>query len=439
MVAMSQKEKNYTDMSHDKASNFDTAQPALNPQSPEFSMTDWLDTATALRNLSPSGSAKKKLSVCFANLTVHGSGRDEYLRTFGNYPLAPFNAFRKRASHYKRPRILHSIDGIVGEGEMLLVLGRPGSGCTTLLRTIAGDIHGLRVEDESALNYRGRSLSSNKDVKSIDFIMVGIPSRVMRGELQGDCIYTAETDVHFHELTVSQTLEFAVNACSSPGFLPGLSKEKQDATILEFLLQAFNLRSIRDSKIGNELIRGISGGEKRRVSLAEAFTTWSTLQCWDNSTRGLDSATALSFVRLLRGYTLEFGAGVLMSVYQASETMYAQFDKVTVLYEGRQIFFGSCVEAEAYFLSLGFCRPENATTPDFLTAVTHPSEAVRLIIPGREGHVPRTASEFRDVWIKSENFRKLQEDIKAYNEDFVFSGPHLDSFRSVRRKEKSSL
>ncbi|KAL1602372.1 Multidrug resistance protein [Paraconiothyrium brasiliense] len=433
---MSQKEKDEADI----VSNFDTAQPALDPQSSEFSIPVWLDTVTTLRNSSPSGVANKRLSVCFANLTVHGSGtNNEYQRTFGNYPLALFNALKNRTSQNERPKILHSIDGVVGEREMLLVLGRPGSGCTTLLRTIAGDVHGLSVEDESALNYRGRSLFSNNAVQSIDLRMPGIPSQVIRSELQGDCIYTAETDVHFHELTVSQTLGFAVNACSSPGFLPGLSREKQDANILEFLLRAFNLRSIRDSKIGNELIRGVSGGEKRRVSLAEAFTTWSPLQCWDNSTRGLDSATALLFVRLLRNYTSAFGASVLMSVYQASESIYAQFDKVTVLYEGRQIFFGSCVEAEAYFLSIGFRRPENATTPDFLTAVTHPSEAVRLVVPGWEDHVPRTASEFRDVWVKSENFRELQEDMKAYNADFAFSGPHLDSFRSARRKEKLSL
>lgn len=159
LVALPQKEKDEADNSYDEVSNFDTAQPALDPQASEFSIPVWLDTVTALRNSSPSGVANKRLSVCFANLTVHGSGtNNEYQRTFGNYPLAAFNALKNCTSQNKRPKILHSIDGIVGEREMLLVLGRPGSGCTTLLRTIAGDVHGLSVEDESALNYRGRSL-----------------------------------------------------------------------------------------------------------------------------------------------------------------------------------------------------------------------------------------------------------------------------------------
>ena len=92
--------------------------------------------------------------------------------------------------------------------------------------------------------------------------------------------------------------------------------------LADAVLSMFNLSHVANSKVGDELLRGISGGERRRLSIAEAFIGGSPLQCWDNSTRGLDSATALTITQLLKNSTRISGSTALMAVYQASQPLY---------------------------------------------------------------------------------------------------------------------
>jgi len=84
----------------------------------------------------------------------------------------------------------------------------------------------------------------------------------------------------------------------------------------------------------------VSGGEKKRVSIAEAMLSRAKIASWDNSTRGLDSSTALEFGRALRIATDTFEGAAVASLYQASENLYELFDKVCVIYEGRMAYFG---------------------------------------------------------------------------------------------------
>ncbi len=84
----------------------------------------------------------------------------------------------------------------------------------------------------------------------------------------------------------------------------------------------FGLSATKDTKVGDYLIRGVSGGERKRVSIAEAFLSGTTIQCWDNSTRGLDSATALEFVKTLRVSSNLMGATSIVAIYQASQAAY---------------------------------------------------------------------------------------------------------------------
>ncbi|KAL2291221.1 hypothetical protein FJTKL_13860 [Diaporthe vaccinii] len=137
----------------------------------------------------------------------------------------------------------------------------------------------------------------------------------------------------------------------------------------------FRLEGAYETKVGNAIIRGISGGEKRRTSIAEAFVARAQFQCWDNSTRGLDSFTARRVIDLLRASTSSNQSTVAVSLYQASEGMYKSFDKVMLLYEGRQIYFGPIESAASYMISL-----ERASTADFLTSMTNPNtdDALRL-------------------------------------------------------------
>lgn len=259
----------------------------------------------------------------------------------------------------------------------------------------------------------------------------------MHNEFRGDCVYTAENDVHFPELTVEETLDFAVRTRMSRVPFPGRSHDEQAQHFREVLLRLFKLQSARSTKLGNELIRGVSGGERKRTSIAEAMAGWSAFQCWDNSTRGLDSATALDFVRTMRLMASTSGSSSVMSVYQASEAMYQEFDKVSVLYEGQQIFFGRCDEAKAYFSELGFWCPANVTTPDFLTSLTQPVEAKSLVRPGWEDRVPRSSDDFRQAWLNSQHWLRLLQHIEEYEQEFPCGGESLAAFRRARAIEKS--
>lgn len=97
-------------------------------------------------------------SVAFRNLTVFGFGTStDYQKTFANYPLAYLSRLRILFGRTRKVRIdiLKDFEGLVARGEILLVLGRPGSGCTTFLKTLAGQTHGLHVDDGSDINYQG--------------------------------------------------------------------------------------------------------------------------------------------------------------------------------------------------------------------------------------------------------------------------------------------
>lgn len=261
----------------------------------------------------------------------------------------------------------------------------------------------------------------------------------MRKELRGECVYTAELDVHFPELTVEQTLDFAVQARLTRTALPGMSHSQEAIFYREALLAMLDLQSARDTKLGNDLIRGVSGGERKRVSLGEALASWSALHCWDNSTRGLDSATARAFVQIIRQYTTTTGSAAIMTMYQASDAIYETFDKVTLLYLGQQIFFGSCNEARDYFIGLGFQCPHNATMPDFLTSLTHPVEANLLIRRGHEHSVPRTAYEFRQAWLASGTRQCLRQEMQEYERKWPANGACAQAFQNAIRSEKSSM
>jgi len=140
----------------------------------------------------------------------------------------------------------------------------------------------------------------------------------MHRDFKGESIYLAEVDVHFPELTLGQTLTFAASTREAGSQRNTISqKAGHDLSIL------FNIHNVFDTWMGNAMIRGVSGGEKRRTSIAEAFTSGAQLQFWDNSTRGLDSATALRFIELLRVSTTTLKTTLALSIYQASEAMFS--------------------------------------------------------------------------------------------------------------------
>lgn len=111
------------------------------------------------------------------------------------------------------------------------------------------------------------------------------------------------------------------------------------------------------------------------------------------------------------------------------------FDKVTVLYEGRQIYFGRTDEAKEFFTDMGFDCPERQTTADFLTSLTSPSE--RIVKPGFEHRVPRTPDEFAAAWKNSREYKQLMKEIEEYDQAYPLGGESLQKFVDSRRAMQS--
>ena len=162
---------------------------------------------------------------------------------------------------------------------------------------------------------------------------------------------------------------------------------------------------------------------------------WSPIGAWDNSTRGLDSATALTFVNNLRLGADILGTTHAVAIYQASQAIFDVFDKVLVLYEGREIFFGPTKIAHAYFTEMGWLCPARQTTGDFCTSVTNHQE--RKARPGFEGKVPRTPEEFEAYWRTSQPYRTLHAEIEKYQNDWS-SADYAERFRSAHEASQSS-
>lgn len=396
-----------------------TSDPILDPHSEKFNARSWTKTLVGITSRDPERYPTRTAGVTYRNLNVHGFGNPtDYQKTFGNYPLEALGLINKlRGKGQRKIRILRDFDGLVRSGEMLVVLGRPGSGCSTLLKTISGETSGFVIDENSVINYQG------------------ISAQQMHNDFRGECIYQAEVDVHFPQLTVGQTLKFAALARAPANRIPGVSRDQYAEHMRDVIMAIFGLSHTINTKVGNDYVRGVSGGERKRVSIAECCVGQSPLQCWDNSTRGLDSATALEFAKSLRLSTDLSGATAIVAIYQASQSIYDVFDKVALLYEGRQIYFGQKDRAKEFFLNMGFDCPERQTTADFLTSLTSPLE--RQVRPGFEHSTPKTPDEFAEAWRKSEDRAELLREIADFEEQYPIGGEHLEKFKDGRKAQQA--
>lgn len=198
----------------------------------------------------------------------------------------------------------------------------------------------------------------------------------MHDWFRGDVLYNAEVDVHLAPLTVGDTLEFTSRARVPTNVPAGLTSKQYARIMRDVLMAAFGISHTINTKVGDDFVRGVSGGERKRVSIVEAALTGAKFQCWDNSTRGLDSGNAIAFCQNLRTQADLLNVAAVVAIYQTPQSAYdvsperwkvelesaadkmQLFDKVTVLYEGLQIYFGRIEQAKLYFEDMGFlCKP----------------------------------------------------------------------------------
>ena len=345
----------------------------------------------------------RHVGLVFRNLTVKGMGLGAALQPTLSDPFlalprllkALFTGGRKRAGGKPPTRtILNDFSGCVRPGEMLLVLGRPGAGCSTFLKVLANQRYGYE-------DIKGEVTYGGEDAKT------------MGKHYRGEILYNPEDDLHYATLSVENTLQFALKT-RTPGKASRNEGETRSQYVAEFLrvvLKLFWIEHTMNTKVGNEFVRGVSGGEKKRVSIAEAMITKASTQCWDNSTRGLDASTALEYVESLRTLTNMAHISTCIALYQAGESLYDLFDKVVLIDEGKCLYFGPTNEAAGYFERLGFKRPARWTTADFLTSVTDPHE--RQVREGYEHRIPRSSEQFEAAYRKSDAYERNLRDIEG--------------------------
>lgn len=365
--------------------------------------------------------------VVFRDLTVKGVGLGASLQPtvgdlFVGFPrfLGNFVSKGPKAAFGRPPvrELLSNFNGCVRPGEMLLVLGRPGSGCSTFLKAFCNQRAGFEAVEG-------------------DVTYGGTDARRMAKDFRGEIIYNPEDDLHYATLSVRRTLKFALQT-RTPGKESRMEGESRQDYIQEFLRVATKLLWIEhtlDTKVGNEYVRGVSGGERKRVSIAEALITRASVQGWDNSSKGLDASTAVEYVQSLRTLTNMAHTSTAVSLYQAGESLYKLVDKVLLIDKGQCLYYGSADDAKQYFVDLGFECPERWTTADFLTSVSDPYE--RSIKEGWEHRIPRSAEAFAAAYRKSDAYQRNLDDMRDFESHLEEQRRDRLANRSKKNKKKN--
>lgn len=301
----------------------------------------------------------RHVGLVFKDLTVRGMGLGAAIQPtvgdiFMGLPRLIQGLLGKGPKTGQKPpirTIINKFTGCVRPGEMLLVLGKPGSGCSTFLKVLANQRYGYESIDGN-VTYGGTD------------------AKTMGKHYRGEVVYNPEDDLHYATISVKNTLNFALKSRT-----PGKESRNEGESELDYrreflrvVAKLFWIEHTLKTKVGDEYVRGVSGGEKKRVSIAEAMITKASIQCWDNSTRGLDASTALEYVQSLRSLTNMAHISTSVALYQAGESLYNLFDKVVLIDEGRCLYYGSTDNAAAHFENLGFSRPARWTTADFVSA-----------------------------------------------------------------------
>ena len=219
------------------------------------------------------------------------------------------------------------MDGITGSAhtrQVMAVMGATGCGKTTFLSALGNRLDpSVAVSDSSQISYGGQAWSP------------ALKRRV--GFIEQD-------DVTFPHLTVRQALTFAARLRLS-------GTDEQRAQRVEELIGQMKLEKCADALIGGGMLRGVSGGERKRVCIATELISKPTFLFCDEPTSGLDSETALVIIEVLQELTCDAGMCIICSIHQPSSQVYAQFDDLCFLDGGRCVYFGKAGETAISFFS----------------------------------------------------------------------------------------
>lgn len=237
--------------------------------------------------------------------------------------------------------ILHAVSGNVKAGEVLALMGPSGCGKTTLLNCLAQRSQNGNLSGQICIN--GSEMTRERAAKM--------------------STYVQQEDALIGALTVRETVDFAAQLSLN------VSREER-ARRVDSMLEEFGLSNQANQLVGTPIRKGISGGQKRRLSVASQLITLPKIVFLDEPTSGLDSLAAYEVVNLLGKVARDYGIIVIASIHSPSTATFKLFDKVLLLSKGKTVYHGS-VDLEDYFMRAGSPIPNLYNPADHLLDVTN--------------------------------------------------------------------
>lgn len=246
-------------------------------------------------------------------------------------------------------RILDDISGFASPGELLVVMGPSGAGKTSLLNVISGRSTG-GLSEQTAVTVNGRPWTKDAQRRLSTYVL--------------------QDDLFYETLTVREHLLFQARLRMSD------PTEEQRQLRVDHVLRDYGLYRVRNSLIGGLHLRGISGGEKKRLSIASEVLSNASIYFVDEPTSGLDSFMAAAVVSQLKHIAKSGSRTVVATIHQPSSEIFAQFDKLYLLAAGQVVYHGRAAAAVSYFSERGYQCPMYLNPSDyFMTqlAITPPA------------------------------------------------------------------
>ncbi|RVW53973.1 Pleiotropic drug resistance protein 1 [Vitis vinifera] len=294
--------------------------------------------------------------------------------------------------------ILHDVSGIIKPGRMTLLLGPPSSGKTTLLLTLAGKL-GSDLKLSGRVSYNGHGMD--------EFV----PQR--------SSAYISQYDLHIGEMTVRETLAFSAR-CQGVGtgydMLAELSRREKVANIkpdpdIDIYMKILGLEICADTIVGDEMVRGISGGQKRRLTTGEMLVGPAKALFMDEISTGLDSSTTFQIVNSIRQSIHILKGTAIISLLQPAPETYDLFDDIILLSDGQIVYQGPRENVLEFFEHMGFKCPERKGVADFLQEVTSKKDQEQYWAHRGEPYSFVTVTEFSEAFQSFHVGRRLGDEL----------------------------
>ncbi|XP_057868467.2 ABC transporter G family member 39 [Cryptomeria japonica] len=362
------------------------------------------------------------IEVRFDHLTVDADVHvgSRALPTLINFTSNLFEGFLNYLHILRSKRttltILHDVSGIIKPSRMTLLLGPPGAGKTTLLTALAGK-HDRNLRITGDVTYNGHSL--------IEFV----PQRT--------CSYISQHDLHFAEMTVRETLDFS-GQCQGVGsrydLLKEISRREKQAGIkpdpdvdvfmketaiegqrtnlfTDYVLKLLGLDICADTLIGDQMLRGVSGGQKKRVTTGEMLVARPKALFMDEISTGLDSATTFNIVKCLRQIVHVLDGTMLIALLQPAPETFELFDDIILLSEGEIVYQGPREYVLEYFESMGFKCPDRKGVADFLQEVSSRKDQEQYWVDRSQPYHYIPVKEFAEAFKSFHVGKRLTEEL----------------------------